>query len=288
MKKKNKNVSVIISCSNDFRVFDCLDSIDYPVDKIVTITPNLEIEKRLKKRSIKYTEVPKGNMGFTRNQGIKLSSGEKIILMDSDTIFGEGAIKKLVDGLDKFDVVKPKIKYKSKRKNYSSKLIAQARDYVNSLPNLAYTPGLAFNRNIKEKVGGYFFRDDIFWAEDSELSYRINENNLTLGYIKKAKIYHSPVELSHELKSAFLLGAGKRKCVNVGARDPDENIIPTIKRFFSGESINKKIDVIRKKGFLVCLFMLIWDLFYNLGYHSRRFKWAPQIEEYIWQTFGQK
>lgn len=278
-------ISVVVSSGDDFRIFDCIKSIDYPAEVVAVITPNKEMERSFGEMKIKYTISPKGNEGLKNNRGIKACSYDKIILVDSDCLFAKGTIKKLSQGLDRYDICKGRIIYKHD-KSFVSKLIANARDYINSNKSLAYTPGLALNREtVLSRMG--LFREDLLWAADSEFSYRMHKSGLSFGYIKEATLYHPPISLKHDIRGAFLIGVGKRRAVDVGAREGDENITPTLRRLFSGESTRSRIDILNRKGLATLIYMFIWDVFYNLGYTLRRLRWSQKIEDSIWQTFGQ-
>lgn len=282
---KKIDTSIVVSSSNDFRIFDCIKSIDYPCQVIAVITPNERMERKLESLKIKYIHSPKGNEGLKNNRGIKACSYNKIILVDSDCVFGKGTISRLIKALDDYDVCKGRVIYKDGN-SHISRLIASARDYINSNRNLAYTPGLALNKaKVIKKMG--LFREDVFWAADSEFSHRMHKKGLKFGYIRNAKLYHPTIPLKHDLKGAFLIGVGKRRAVDAGSRVGDEDILPTLKRLVAGLSIQNKIDILNKKGFGTLIYMFVWDIFYYAGYYLRRLRCSERIENSIWQTFGQ-
>lgn len=282
---KKIDTSIVVSSSNDFRIFNCIKSIDYPCEVLAAITPNEAMEQKLENSKIKYIHSPKGNEGLKNNRGIKACSNNKVILVDSDCVFAKGAISKLIKALDEYDVCKGRVIYKQ-RNNYMSKLIAGARDYINSNKTLAYTPGLALNRaKVINNMG--LFREDVYWAADSEFSYRMHKKGLKFGCIGSAKLYHPAIPLKHDLKGAFLIGVGKRRAVDAGARTGDEDILPTLKRLITGLSTQNKFDILKKKGLGTLIYMFVWDIFYYAGYYLRRLRCSERIENSIWQTFGQ-
>ena len=103
------DLSIVISCSDDFHIEKTLDSIDEDVEVVCSITPNPEIEKILNNRCIPYVITPKGNHSVTTNAGIALAKNDKLLLMDSDCVFVPGAIREISEALDKYLVVNAKI-----------------------------------------------------------------------------------------------------------------------------------------------------------------------------------
>ena len=48
------NLSVVIKCSDDEKIWRCIGSIDEKVEIVVSLTPNIEIQEKLNKLKIKY------------------------------------------------------------------------------------------------------------------------------------------------------------------------------------------------------------------------------------------
>ena len=92
--------------------------------------------------------------------------------------------------------------------------------------------------------------------------------------------------MKHDLRGAFLIGLSKRRSVDLGLRQGDEDIIPTLKRILSGETLARRNRLFREKGVSTLLYMMIWDSFYNFGYYLRRLGLSSSIEERLWQNFG--
>lgn len=286
MHERCTETTVVIASSEDPSVFNCIDSVNNEASIAVALTPDESIESRLCQLKIPHIVVPRGNLGLTFNAGIDLAKTNKVIIMTDDATFNSGAIDKLEEGLEEFDACKARILFQYDNVHSVTKIIADARDSINSVPNRVFTPGLALKKDIKEKLGGHFFDERVLWAEDSELSYRFKQKGLSFGYIKDATINHPAVSLSHDLKGAFLIGLSKRRAVDLGLRKGDENVIPTLQRFFSGETFDRKATVFQQKGMKTLVYMIIWDCFYNLGYNLRRLKLSNSIEKKIWLNFG--
>ena len=285
MAEAKKDLTVIIASSENKSVFDCIDSVRGKANIVVSLTPFIPIEDKLSRLGIPYVVVPRGNLGLTYNAGIDLAPTNKVIIMDDDVVFSPGAIDKLGEGLERYDGCKARLSF---RYNSSalSRAIANARDYINSSQTRVFTPGLALNKGIKEKMGGHYFDEEVRWAEDAEFSYRFHKNGLSFGYVEDAVVTHPPVSLKHDLRGAFLIGLSKRRSVELGLREGSEDLIPTMKRFISGEAFTRRRKVLESKGINTLLYMTMWDLFYNSGYNLRKLGLSTSIEEKIWKDFG--
>lgn len=285
MTEKRKDITVVIASSEDESVFNCIGSINNEAEVVVSLTPYKPIEIRLSKLGIPFTKVPRGNLGVTFNAGIELAKTNKVIVMTDDATFEPGAINKLREGLDRYDACKARLLFHFSTAPLSRQ-IAAARDYINSFPNRAYTPGLALRKDIKSQIGGHFFNEQVRWAEDSEFSYRFHNNGLSFGYIRDAIVNHPPVSVSHDLKGAFLIGLSKRRAVDLSLREGDEDLTPTLKRAFSGETLRHRLDLLGQKGLSTLLYMSAWDITYNIAYNLRRIGLSDPIEAMLWTGFG--
>lgn len=285
MAEKRRDITVVIASSEDESVFNCIKSVNGEAEIVVSLTPYKPIEARLSKLGIPFTIVPRGNLGVTFNSGIELATTNKVIVMTDDAIFESGSIVKLAKGLDNYDACKARLSFQYDNRSFS-RIIASARDFINSSPTKAYTPGLALRKDIKERIGGRFFDEQVMWGEDAEFSYRFHRNGLRFGYIRDAVVSHPPVSVKHDLKGAFLIGLCKRRSVDLGIREGDENIMPTLQRIFSGKTFETRSRLFKEKGASTLFYMFIWDSFYNLGYNLRRLGLSDPIEKRVWQGFG--
>lgn len=286
MAERCKDVTVVIASSEDEAVFDCIDSVNGEAKVVVSLTPYASIENRLLRLNIPFVVVPRGNLGVTFNRGIELAETNKVIIMTADVVFTPGAIAKLTAGLDQYDACKARLLFQYNGAQPLSRVVASARDFINSSPTRVFTPGLALSKDIKDRMGGQFFNEQVRWAEDSEFSYRFYKNGLRFGYIEDAVVEHPSVSVRHDLTGAFLIGLSKRRAVDLGIREGDEDIIPTLKRVLSGETLRRRRKLYQEKGIDTLLYMLVWDLFYNSGYNLRKLGLSDPIEERIWQGFG--
>ena len=267
-KRKKLNISIIIKCKDDYRVLDCIKSIDEDVEVIVSMTPNKELALCLSRLGIMYVNSPVGNLSITVNNGIKKSTNKKVIIMDSDTVFSPGCIRDLYDALSLYHVARPKIIYLEDKNNPVSGVIGKARDYVNSYP-VTFTPGLAINTEIKDKIGGYLFDNDIPWAEDNDLSQRLFKSGIRVVFLDRSTVLHGSIALKHDLRAAYRVGIGDRLGVikNKGYSPGDQDKFTWYLNM--SNRIKEIIDIFRVKGLPVMIYYLIWLSFYGLGYYKK-------------------
>jgi len=253
---KSLPISIIIPCANDIRIKTCLDSIDEKVETVVVLNgATKEVKDIVKGYKVKTVEIPERNLAKALNTGIERSKNNKFILMDSDCRFEKGAIRKLYQGLNNFDVAKGKVVFESN--NFTSEIIAKVREYSYYDIPKPYNPFLGINKKIKKLVSGYFFDDKIHWTEDADLSIRLNMSNIKVNYVFKAKVFHPSLSLKHDLKSAFRYGIGKRIRVETGRAN---NV---------GTHFRKIVDVAIKKGFWSGIYYFVWNTSYAFGYLSQ-------------------
>jgi len=249
-------ITVLIRCSDDYRVFDCISSIkstsrQSPV--IVSMTPNRKLQNAVIKTGVNHCIVPRHNAAITNNRGLELMKTKKVIVTDADTVFEKGTISLIDKALDKYDVVKPRLVFRSERSSPYLSPVANIRTFFNDNDQKMYIPGLAFSLSIKDKIGGYYFDEKIPWGEDSDFSDRAEKNGLKTRVVKKAVLYHPSVDLSHDLADAFLIGLKKH----------DKDLI-------SRKIVAKRIKFFRKLaarkyGLPTLLYGFMWYLFFDLS-----------------------
>lgn len=286
MRAAERDITVVIASSENKAVFDCIDSVNRDARIVVSMTPSDEIGRRLSRLGIPKVVVPRGNLGTTFNAGIEAAETQKVIVMTDDSTFNSGTIDKLSESLETHDGNKAKIIFQQSPNISFSNLVANLRDYVNSNPNRAYTPGLGLRKSIKDRIGGFFFNEQVRWGEDAEFSHRFKEAGLTFEYVEDATINHPPVPVKHDLKGAFLIGVGKRRAVELGLRDGSEDIGPTVHRIISGKTFRDRADLLWEKGTETLFYKFLWDTIYNAGYNLRKHGLSSSIEASIWQNFG--
>lgn len=263
------DISIVIRCGDDRRVFDCINSIDEDVEILVALSENKALQKELEERHIKYCITPRHNLSQTSNIGISHASYDKVILTDSDTLFDPGCICELYHSLDQYRIARARITFETDNSKFTSRLVSEARDYVNSLP-LVYTPGIAFHKDINVDIGGFMFNDLVPYAVDADLSYRLSKTGISVKFIDSVGIRHKAESILHDLRAAFRIGRGcaisylslRQIKSYTGIRWND----------LKGVKSSHFRDVLVKKGICIALYQIVWDLFYWSGYADQRLK----------------
>ncbi|MHA1448415.1 MAG: glycosyltransferase [Candidatus Hodarchaeales archaeon] len=259
------DISIVIRCCDDERVFRCIESIDEDVEIIISLCENEVIQKKIEEMKIKYCIIPRGNLSITSNAGFKIASHQKVFITDSDTLFKKNCIRETFINLDKYKIVRARIIFQYNTRNPISKIIAEARDYVNSLP-VVYTPGIGVHKDLLDKIGGFLFNDPVPFAVDADLTFRVKEANIPVKYLDSACIYHSSVDIYHDLKAAFRIGKGCAiSAILLNKMNKNSKSYRKIRYDLKGVKVTDYPDIVRKKGPLVMLYQIIWDLFFYLG-----------------------
>lgn len=260
------DLSIVIRCCNDPRVFQCIKSIDEDVEIIVSMCENKGILKGIEDIEVKHCIGPPGNLSITSNKGFKIAKYNKVIITDSDTCFEKGSIKKVYYALDKHLAVRCKVEFLQTQGNFFSKLVAEARDFVYSKP-VIFTPGIGIRKEILPLIGGYLFNESIPFAVDAELNYRIQNENISNKILESAVLYHRSEKLVHDLKAAYRIGKGCRIGTNLLMKK-----LEFIKKDINLKVVNKSMykDIIDKKGILILVYQLFWDMFYHIGWRIEK------------------
>ncbi len=251
-------ISVIIPVCDDFRVLDCIDSIDANLEIIVVLNGEYDkkIESELKKRKIKILKMKKFSFSRFYNLGIRNSSYNLIFFMDADCIFEKHTLFKLYKKTKKYDIVKGKVIFSFD--SLISKIIAKAREFTTSdFPNL-YIPGVIFKKKVFEKIG--LFNTEIDHAADAEMADRIEREKISWGYLPNAKIIHAPLNIKDDLRSAFNYGSGRKQKHLFQKKEKNPNFLRGFLKYL--------IEGTRRKGLIVGIYLSIWYLFFFLGYKS--------------------
>jgi len=246
------SISIIIPCADDLRVAQCIESIDENAEIIVVLNgPTEAIKNLIKKYFVKTYLIQERNLGAALNIGIQNATYDKVLLMDSDCVFKKGTIRLLYNGLNNFKLAKGKVIFEFN--NFFNRILAKAREYTTSDTPSAYKPPLALKKSIIDDVE-YFFDNDVHWTEDEDLDERVRAAKVSINFLPDAVIYHPPVTLKSDLRSAFRYGIGKRIRV-------EKKIAKGL-----GSDFPYLFDAIGKKGLLVGIYLFFWNIVYSLGY----------------------
>lgn len=259
-------MSVVVSCSNDYHVFETIDSIDENVEIVCSLTPNRLIERLLAERKIPYCITPRGNHSVTVNAGVGLSSHPKVILIDSDCVFGRGSIRLLARSLDEYEAVNARVVFQSH--DLISDCIGRCRDFdygvgypdYDSYGPPLFRPGIGFHRSLIERLGG-LFDPRIPWTEDAELTYRLHRAGVPIRHVADAIVYHLPVRLRHHFRAYYFYGKGDKLREMV------------LGQYCGGKTtarVARRCRAVLKQPARTALAVLASDVFYWIGYVSMR------------------
>jgi glycosyltransferase involved in cell wall biosynthesis len=253
MKNKQLPLTIAIPCADDIRIRHCLDSIDEKAEVIVVLNGATEdVIDIVNNYDVRVIKIKTRNLPKALNVGIQKAKNLNVILMDSDCRFERGAIKKLLNGLREGYIAKGRVVFQSN--GLISKTIAKVREYSYYDPPRPYNPFLAIRKDVKPLIGNYYFDESIHWTEDADLNTRIKNAGIRVSYVFSARVFHPPLTLKHDLRSAFRYGIGKRIRVEKGTSNG------------IGTHFGKFFDIGLKKGILASFYYFIWSCSYLSGY----------------------
>lgn len=258
-------LSIVIADSRDLKIRDCVNSIDENVEVIVSLNDATdELVKLTKTLGVRTCETKERGLALALNRGIEKANNSKILIVDSDFTFEKGTIRRLYKGVEDNDsMVRGRVIYN--HDNILSKIVAKAREYhANSAPKdgeiKAYKP-LLFDRRIKDKMGGRFYDNDLKLSEDYEMDTRRRKAGIKIKYIPEAVVHHAPISPIHDLESAYKYGLDRHTTVIRGLTKPKKGTLSSLKKLISHGR--------ERLGFTGILYMALWTLAYDLGYHTQ-------------------
>lgn len=264
--KEKLKLSVIIRCGNDFNgLIKCINSIDESVEIIASVSSSANFLDKLKKMGIKASIHSYGNWSNAAESGIRVSNYNNLIIMDSDSTFGKGAVGLIYKALLAGNlVVQPQIEF-GVNSTLISKIIRNSRNFENRHEAKAYSPGLGLKkRELIEKIGinGNIYNIDVKYADDGNVHKRVKENNINIFVEPKAKIFHEAISLKHELITAFRLGRGNYQ----GQVKKRAIYYPLTMKFLKEENLNYLFKICHQCGFATMVFFIFWRFLYGYGY----------------------
>ncbi len=216
---KQYPISIVIPCSDDTLIRNCLESVDTNVEILVSLNKPSNAVKKIMDDfpGIKVIQTDKKGIALAYNNGIEAASSDWVLLMDSDCVFKKGAIAKMWAMAKQFLVIKGRVVFQSA--GLMSPAIAKVREFTTSDTINAYSPPLLFNKKIIEEIG-YYFHPDLIWSEDADFNNRVKAKNISIGYVPEAIIFHKPILLTQDIKSAFNYGVGRQIGKELGIYKP--------------------------------------------------------------------
>ena len=258
------DITVVIRCKSDDRVFDCIRTVGDDAEVMVSVSPDEVFEDELTSRGIPYCVSGAGNLSVTSNAGIAASRTEKVVVTDSDTLFGEGTVTAMSEALDDFQVCRARLLFETSRDIRLSGPVSNAREFVNS-KRLAFTPGLGMRKTVGGMVGGRIFDEASPFAVDANLNYRLNRAGIEVCYLDRT-ITHRAEDVRHDLRAARRIGDGVVRGSESlygfygGAVDRGE-----IRRSLKAVHFRDYPQILRRYGVPTMLYQALWDASFYLG-----------------------
>lgn len=259
--------SIGLKCADDVAIERCLDSIDDDVSVHVVITPSQRIERILNRRGVEYSTTAYGNIARSAQLSIERSPTDNVIVMDSDTWFMPGSIRRMREALVDNIVAKPRIRFETNM--YTSEVIARGRHAFNNRPDFATCPGLAVRKTELTEACGQIFNPLVRWTEDADLNFRMHQAGIGLKLVPEAEIVHGPIDLAHELRAAFFYGIGKRLSVEhtPGRLTPEEFPDFVINALRAPLRVRENLQSTGPAGLGLDA---LWQAIYLAGYHAQK------------------
>jgi len=263
--KNSLDLTIVIPCADDLLLTRCLDSIDEEVEIIVALNGATDAVRQLViERHVNYCELPEKNLGAACDIGVRAAKTSSVLLMNSDCTFARGTIKRLAEALDHNMVARGRVIFGIR--DPISRIIAKAREYAHTRPDRAYQPALAFRKEIIGLIGGYYFDSDIHWTEDADFSRRVKAAGIPIAFLPDAIVYHPPLSLQEDLRSAVRYGIGRRIA-------EEKRLVGTYPPFrpYPRKVMKAISDVARDKGLAVALYVHgPWLFAFSVGYLSQK------------------
>lgn len=214
--------SIVIPVKDDPLIFRCLESVDEPVEVVVvTNGSTAEFVKSLaafERYPLEVVSLEKPGIGAAFNAGAEKTSGDFILLMDSDCVFTPGSIRAMVTGLGSGNFSRGRTVFSSH--NWATRMTARTREYTEDAlrtrrPN-AYSPPLLYRKDVVRQMGGYHFDPRLAWREDRDFELRRRSAGLPVVFVPGGTVIHKPLSIRADLASVRNYGAGQHHGERLG------------------------------------------------------------------------
>lgn len=200
-------LSIILPCADDDGLESCLASIDEDVEVVAVLNGAAPRLRDIARASGLVTiELPERNLGAACQAGCLAASNDLVLLMNTDATFAPGAIADMVADWRSDSVVRATLRFDGR--GAQRRWVENLQNHQMSYPDRAYQPGLLIHREIRERVGGYFFDTDIHWTEDADLDRRLRGAGISV-VVSRAVVTHGRVTIWRKFRSAFRYGIGR-------------------------------------------------------------------------------
>lgn len=275
ISKQPSNLSVVIRCGRDRDGLQkCLDSIDESVEVVVGASEDATFVSEILDHGYIVAPHKYGNWSVAAENGLKASNYNDIIIMDADSVFASGAIHCINSALKAGHLlVQPHVEFKTNN-SFGSKVVSKARSHENRYTAKAFSPGLGLKRQeLLQLIGvdGNIYHPKVMFGDDGYIDQKAQEANIRVFVAKDAIIYHSPINLSHELKNAFQFGRSEAQIEKV--RNNNSGIWhQLVLSYFTRGAVEYYQQAWNNYGLDTAMFATFWRMLYLAGYESENYR----------------
>lgn len=257
------DLSIVIPVHDDTRVDRCVRSIDENVEVVIALNrPTEEVTGIVKRLGVKSVDVTEQNLGMCYNAGMDASASQIVLFMDSDCVFEPGAIAKMYAGKKDSPEALVRGEVVFQQDSLQSKITKSAREVTTANVPYAFIPPLLINKNVFQRINdGYRFAEDVGWCVDYEFELRRSRAEVPLVHLTDARIFHDPISIKSDLRSAFRYGTGKR--IRHERTREKVNFLEVLR-----EPILRGF---REAGFATGLYLVLWKSALYAGYYSQKY-----------------
>lgn len=280
------DLSIIIPVSQDFRLLECLKSVDVDAEIVVVFNNNPSrelIEMARKDLRVNPIIVDDDGCNLARifNIGILKATYKYVLLTNSDCLFFPGQITACFDMLQISPVVKGHIQFRAN--SFMTRMVAELRFLFHEVfpkKKSLFGPGLAFHRSIVGDIGGYYFDEDMGWGEDGELSERIYASGLEIRHLPGYAMSHPSESMLHDLHVAYKIGYGEWVQHDKKGMTLTRAIFTDVRNLFHDKSRRFR-TAFSHGGFLLVTYLFIWKAVAHCGYYKHAFQ---KLKEKDWRN----
>ncbi len=263
------DLSIVIRCGRDRKGLErTLSSVDENVEVVVSASKDAPFIQDFEKKGYRLAPHIYGNWSVAAQSGINMSSHNDVIMMDADSVFGNGAIKTIDTALKQGHLlVQPKVIYTNDGSKVG-KIITNARTYENQREPKSYSPGLGLKvQELTERIGinGNIYNLAVAYGDDGDLNQRRKQAKIDVHVAKDALIYHDPIALKHELKTIYRFGIGKRQAQD-GKANPKTLTDIMKKEFISQRAKEYYVKLLNEFGTQTLIFVMFCRFAYMAGF----------------------
>lgn len=209
-------LTIIIPVHDDVNIEKCINSIDEQVEVLLVLNGATEedVTRCSNLSNVRIKSLPKASLSKAYDEGIKSANNSKVLLMNADCWFKPGSIALIDKALDNNLLVRGKVNFLYKTK--TQRIVAHTR-HMHTNGRRAFAPPLGI---VKDEIllnsKSEYFDSRLSWTEDYEFNQRRKRSKVSVYYLENAQIFHQPIEITEDLKSAYNYGVGQSEGQQLG------------------------------------------------------------------------